>query len=82
MIISVFDTVENIVGKGENVGYQHFLPFPQYFEKASFPDKSKGVTVWECVNSGRNHLDVSDRAENIVGKKRKCWSTDDKINVT
>ena len=28
MIISLFDTVENIVGKqGENGGYQHFLLF-------------------------------------------------------
>ena len=35
MIISVIDCVENIVGKGENSGYQHFLLFPQCFEKAS-----------------------------------------------
>ena len=49
MIISVFDRVENIVGKGENAGYQHFLLFPQCFEKASFPDMSKGVIVWEWV---------------------------------
>ena len=49
MIISVFDRVENIVGKGENAGYQHFLLFPQCFEKASFPDTSKGVIVWEWV---------------------------------
>ena len=51
MLISVFDndSVENIVGKGENAGYQHFLLFPQCFEKASFPDTSKGVIVWECV---------------------------------
>ena len=27
MKISVFDSVENIVGKGENAGYQHFLLF-------------------------------------------------------
>ena len=27
--------VENIVGKGENAGYQHFLPFQQCFQKAS-----------------------------------------------
>ena len=28
--------VVNIVGgKGENGGYQHFLPFPQCFQKAS-----------------------------------------------
>ena len=46
MIISVFDRVENIVGKGENASYQHFLLFPR-FEKVSFPDMSKGVTVWE-----------------------------------
>ena len=47
MIISVFDRVENIVGKGENSGYQHFLLFPQCFEKASLQDTSKGVIVWE-----------------------------------
>ena len=34
---SVFGWVENIVGKGENAGYQHFLPFPQYFQKAFVP---------------------------------------------
>ena len=27
---------ENIVGKGENAGYQHFLLFPPHFQKASF----------------------------------------------
>ena len=26
----VFDTVEYIVGKGENTGYQHIHLFPQY----------------------------------------------------
>ena len=33
-MISVFDTVEIIVGKGENADYQHFLVFSQYFQKA------------------------------------------------
>ena len=42
--------VENIVGKGENAGYQHFLLFPQCFQKASFQEASKGVIVWEWVN--------------------------------
>ena len=28
--------VENIAKKGENAGYQHFLLFPQCFEKAFF----------------------------------------------
>ena len=31
-----FGRVENIVGKIENVGYQHFLLFLQCFQKASF----------------------------------------------
>ena len=30
----VFHRVENIVEKGENAGYQHFLLFPQFFQKA------------------------------------------------
>ena len=30
----VLGRVENIVGKGENAGYQHFLLFPQCFQKA------------------------------------------------
>ena len=33
MMISVFDRVENFVGKGENAGYQHFVLFPQCFQK-------------------------------------------------
>ena len=49
MTIPVFDSVENFGGKGENAGNQHFLLFPQCFEKASFPDASKGVIVWEWV---------------------------------
>ena len=32
----VMGRVEIIVGKGENAGFQHFLLFPQYFQKASF----------------------------------------------
>ena len=62
MIICVFDRVENIVGKGENAGYQHFLLFPQCFEKASFSDMSKGVIVWEWVNSLPNNK-ILDRSK-------------------
>ena len=36
MMISVFDRVKNIVGKGENAGYRFFLLFPQCFQKVSF----------------------------------------------
>ena len=34
----VLGRVENIVGKGKNAGYQHFLLFPQCFQKLSFPE--------------------------------------------
>ena len=34
----VLGKVENIVGKGENAGYQHFLLFPRYFQNAFFPN--------------------------------------------
>ena len=42
--------VENIVGKGENGGYQHFLLFPQCFQKAFPSSVSKDVIVWQRVN--------------------------------
>ena len=32
----VLGRVENIVGKGKNAGYQHFLLFPQCLQKLSF----------------------------------------------
>ena len=32
----VLDIVENIVGKGENAGYQHFLISLRCFQKVSF----------------------------------------------
>ena len=34
MMISLYDRVENTLGKGENAGDQHFLLFPQFFSKA------------------------------------------------
>ena len=61
MIISFFDRIENIVGKGENAGYQHFLLFPECFEKASFPDCQKGVIVWEWVKNLNSQMDNGKR---------------------
>ena len=45
--------LENIVGKGENAGHQHFLLFPQCFQKASFQGLFKGLcgTVLICYHS-------------------------------
>ena len=46
VMISLFDKVENIVGKGENAGYQHFLLFPHCFQKASDVGSLKVLIVW------------------------------------
>ena len=51
MTISVFDRVENLVGNGENAGYQHLLLFSQCFQKASFLGSLKVGIVWKRVNS-------------------------------
>ena len=41
MINPLLDKVENMVGKGENAVYQHFLLFPPVFSKALFFRVSK-----------------------------------------
>ena len=38
--------IENIVGKGENAGNQHFLLFPQCFQKPSSLELLKVEIVW------------------------------------
>ena len=43
--------LENIVGKGENAGDQHFLLFPQCFQNASFSRSLKVGTLWQRVKS-------------------------------
>ena len=45
-LIFVLERVENIVGKGENAGNQHFLLFPQCFQKPSFSGSLKVGIVW------------------------------------
>ena len=42
----VLGRVENILEKGENAGDQHFLLFPECFQKASFSGVFKS---WDCV---------------------------------
>ena len=43
---AVMEWEENIVGKGENAGYQHFLLFPQCFQKLSLSGTFKLGIVW------------------------------------
>ena len=42
----ILERVENIVGKGENAGYRHFLLFPQCFQKPSYTGSLKVGIVW------------------------------------
>ena len=63
--------VENTVSKGEIARYEEFLLFPQCFQKAGFPGVSKGVTVWEWVNSLPN--------DKILNQSKSKDLEDDKI---
>ena len=44
-----FRIKENIVGKGEDAGYQHFLLFPQCFQKQS---SSRSLKVGNSMVNG------------------------------
>ena len=44
--------VENIVEKGENAGYQHFLLFPQCFQKLFL----SGLLRQDCVVMGKYEM--------------------------
>ena len=46
MMISLFNKVENTVEKGENAGCQHFLLFPQCFQKPFSLGSFKVGIVW------------------------------------
>ena len=47
IIISLSNRVENIVGIGENAGYQHFLLSPKCFQKVSILGSLNIRIVWE-----------------------------------
>ena len=49
MVHFFFDRLENIVGKGENAGYQHFLLFPQCFQNVFFGGLWTSRILWERV---------------------------------
>ena len=46
MMISPSERAENIVGKGENAGYHHFLLFQKCFQKSSISGLLKVGIVW------------------------------------
>ena len=53
--------MENIVGKGENAGNQHFLLFPTMFSKGLFSWSEKLSTVRKWVEGPRQgHKDCNN----------------------
>ena len=80
-MICVSGLVENIVGKGENAGHQHFLFFPQCFLKASLSRSFNSLPNGKILNVTKlkafadNKLNIAkmkiflfDRVENAVAK--------------
>ena len=50
-MISFYNRIENIVGKGENHGYQRVLLFPLSFKKATIPArKNQGLFGKRLMN--------------------------------
>ena len=75
-MIFFFDRLENIAGKRENADYQHFLLFPQCFQRAFYPGSLKVVIVWSRVNSP---LYPFTKQQNNDWTKFKAFA-EDKIN--
>ena len=65
------------MGKGEIARYEQFLLFPQCFQKACYPGASKGVIVWEWVNT---HINSSPNDKSLGLSKLKAFA-DKKIIV-
>ena len=64
--------VENTLGKGEIAHNEHFLLFPQCFQKACFPGASKGVVVWEWVKVHLKWKISTILGRKHCGKRRNC----------
>ena len=62
------------MGKGEIACYEQFLLFPQCFQKACFPEASKGVIVWEWVNdkTWQIEADKSCNDDKTLSNSRHC----------
>ena len=74
--------VENTVEKEEIAHYGQFLLSPQCFQKACFPGASKGVIVWEWVQT-KIFFQVMNssftKQQNVDSSISKAFA-DDKIN--
>ena len=67
----MFSKVENMVGKGENAGFQHFLLSPLCFQKASFLGVIKSRDCVETVHGQERERSESccSACHQSLGKK-------------
>ena len=66
-VAHVFDIEENILGKGQNAGYHHFLLIPQCFQKASFSGSIKsGLCGKKLINKSSMEKKYSMTRNNLV----------------
>ena len=70
MVQFFFDRVEIIVGKGENVGYQHFLLFPKCFQKLSLSGLLKPMIVWYRV---KEYLEINTQDQIMLSLKSEFY---------
>ena len=51
--LTFIDRVENIVGKGENIDYLHFLLFQQFGQRDSMADLEESSIFWLTLPNGK-----------------------------
>ena len=66
--------MENILGKGENAGYQHFLLIPKCFQKPPFSGLLKVGIVWQ-----RAEKIVKDFVRGLNSKSSENISSDQNL---
>ena len=78
-MIFIIDRFENIVRKGENAGFQHFLLFPQCFQKALY---FRVVKSQNCVVYVKLHINPEkEDSRKHCGKRRKCFQAYQRTEV-
>ena len=73
MTIPVYYRVENIVGKGENTGYQQFFFFPQFFQKAFFSGSLKKLpylTLFTIQQSANISSSISTKPSDNINDQQ------------
>ena len=60
-VVSDFDRVESIVCKGENAGYQHFLLFPQCFQKPCFSGSFNSLPNYKILDQSKLKAFAGDK---------------------